>query len=333
MSNQPTTSQEEMDLTNVFKLLMRGFYWVMAVCFKAIDFLLKFWWALVALIVAGVLLGYFTMGDPSYKASLVIQTNFNTQPYVYNAVEQFNLNLKEDDTRFLVEVGLDTLDPGINKATMDPVIDVIDLLENVKTGDRNLETVIEELNIEDDKELFATDRFYSSYTFHKLNLELSENGGKDEINALLDYINNKPLIKAISTEAKRNRIEHIERNEQTLKQMDDVVEAFVVTNEVANKNSGSMSFYNNSSNVDLRQLFLQKAELVLETEELKNELVTMEDAAVIVSDIQTSIDEGLGDKKYIVYPVFFVFIFVLIAGIRYVYRTLRKTLQQENLLD
>lgn len=333
MSMHQTTSQDEMDLTDVFALLKRWFYRFLAVCFKAIDFLLKFWWAIVALIVAGIALGIVTMGEPDYKATLILQTNFKTQPYVYNAVEQFNFNLKEDDSLFLKKVGLDPLEPGISKVELFPVIDVVDLLENVKTGDRNLETVIGELEVHEDVELFSSDRFYSSYTYHKLHIELSEKAGQKEIDALLKYINDRPLIKAISTEARKNKIEHIARNEQMLDQMDQVVESFIVTAEVANKNSGSMSFYNNSSNVDLRQLFVQKAELVLETEELKNELVTLEDAAVIVSEVQPSIDQGILDKKYILYPLVFVFLFMLIAGTIRTYRSVRRTLQQEQYLD
>lgn len=333
MSMNQTNSQDEMDLTDVFTLLRRWFYQFMALGFRAIDFLLKFWWAALILIIGGAILGFFSMGEPTYKATLIVQTNFKTQPYVYNAVEQFNLNVKENDTAFVESLGLNIDDLRISDAMLVPVIDVVGLLGNIERGDRNLETVIGELEVHKDEELFATDRFYSSYTYHKLSLELTEKGGQKEIDALMDYINNRPLIKAISTESKKNRIEHIARNEKTLEQMDAVVEAFVVTNEVANKNSGSMSFYNNSSNVDLRQLFLQKAELVLETEELKNELVSLDDAAVIVSDVQTSLDEGITDKKYIVYPVVFIFLFMLIAGIISGYRSMRKTLKEEQFLD
>ena len=75
---------------------------------------------------------------------------------------------------------------------VDPIIDVVNLLEMVKTGDRNLETVLGELNYEDDKEIFATDRFYSSYKYHKLILEMSPTAGQKQIDALMDYVNNNP---------------------------------------------------------------------------------------------------------------------------------------------
>jgi hypothetical protein len=333
MSNSSHTHQEEMDLTDVFSLIKRGFYRIAALFFRAFEFLLKFWWAVLILVISGIILGYVSMGEPGYKSTLVIQTNFETQPYVYNAIDQFNLNLKERDSAFMNQVGLNPNDPGVYKVMITPVIDVINLLENIKTGDRNLETVISQLNEEDDTELFATDRFYSSYRYHKLTLELSPRAGSKEINALMDYINNMPLIKKLSTEAQKNRIDHIAKNERTLEQMDAVVEAFIITSEVANKNSSNLSFYNNSSNVDLRELFVQKSELIIETEELKNELVTMEDAAVIVSDVQTSIDEDILDKKYIMYPIILVLLFMLTAGIIYMYRNMKRTLQREQLLD
>jgi len=78
---------------------------------------------------------------------------------------------------------------------------------------------------------------------------------------------------------------------------------------------------------------MYKTELVAETERLKNELVEVGDAAVIVSSVQTSKDPSLTDKKYIIYPVLFVFIFSVLAVLRYTYVTMRKKVEEANYLD
>tara|TARA_R110002051_G_scaffold4229_5_gene22764 strand:+ start:100604 stop:101608 length:1005 start_codon:yes stop_codon:yes gene_type:complete len=334
MSTQQTSSQvDEMDLTDIFALFKRSFYKFLALCFKAVDFIFKFWWVILILIIAGATLGYFTKGKPYYTSSLVIQTNFDSQPYVYNAIDQFNKNLGENDVAFMKAVGLDPANPGIGEVTIQPVIDVVGLMESMKVSERTLGTIIDELYIDDETELFASDRFYTNYKFHKLEVGLSGEESLKSIDALMGYINNQPFMQRLKQEVVKNLEDRIAKNEQTLLQIDDLIANYSKNADLANRTSSSLTYFNNQNNLNVNGTLTFKNELIVETEELKNDLITYTDAAVVVSDIQTATERKLKDKKEIIYPIILVFLFLLFAGIRYTYLSLRKEVEAQDLLD
>ncbi len=334
MSTQPSsTHPDEMDIQDIFSLFKRSWYSFLALIFKGIDFIFKFWWILALLIVGGITLGYFSDNSSGYKSRLILKTNYQSQSYVYNAVIQFNQNISEGDVEFMQSVGLNPADPGIGKVSIEPVIDVVGLLDNIETSNRTLEAVIEQLEVEDDSELFATDRFYRNYKFHVVEIEMSAEKDVAAIDAFMNYINEQPYARALANEGKKNFAERIARNEKSIEQIDKVVDAYAETAEIARGSLDNLAFYNNPSNVNLREIFMYKTELVTETQQLKNEMVEVGDTAVVVSSIQTSKDSSITDKKYIIYPILFVFVFLFLAGVRFTYVTMRKKVQEANLLD
>lgn len=328
-----SSSSEEMDLTDVFELFQRWFYSFLAHVYRGIAFAFKYWWIFVILIAGGIALGYFTKDEPTHKASLILKTNFGSQSYVYNAIEQFNSNLEENDVAFMKSLGLDPEDPGVYDVTIEPVVDVVGLLDNIETSNRALETVIDKIELENDEALFSTDYFYKNYNYHKMTLEVSASQGKLSIEALLKFINDQPYIKELSVEARKNYKEKVEQNETTIAQINKIVEVYSTAAEIANNTSSSLSFYNNPTSLNMREIFLYKTELMAGTEKLRNEWIGFTDAAVIVSSIETSKDVGLLDKKEIIYPILFVFLFCFLASMRYFYKLFKVKLQEENLLD
>jgi len=332
-SSTPENAIDELDLADLFSLIKRWTYSLLALAFKAIDFLMKFWWLVLALIVIGVVLGKFTMSPTPYKATVIVKTNFDSQPYVYNAIEQLGAKISDRDPKFISSNILGGADGAVLSAEISPIIDVISLLEGVsKTDSRSLSSVLKELSVEDDVELFASDRFYSNYEYHKLEIALL---GQDKkyVKSVLDYINNQPAMLDIKKGFSKNQDERIAANDKMLSQIDVLITSYTDNIGVVSKNAEKLSYYNNQNNININGALDLKKEILLETEELKNEKITSTDALVALSDVQIVEDIGLKDKKYVYYPILFVFLFMLFAGIRYTYTSLRKRLEQENLLD
>ena len=333
-TQQPSsTSPDEMDIQDVFSLFQRTWYRFLAVIFKGFDFLFKFWWLVALLIIGGIVLGYFSDNSSGYKARLVLKTNYESQSYVYNAVIQFNENLSEGDVPFMQSVGLNPAEPEISTVEIEPVIDVLGLMDKIETSDRVLETVIEELEVEDDAEIFGTNRFYRNYKYHILTVELSSEEGTKAIDALLKYINDSEYAKKLAVEGEKNFREQIAHNERTIAQIDKVADAYGASTELATGDLDKLSFYNNASNIDLRELFEYKGQLTEETKQLKNEVVEVGEVGVIVSEPEIWKDSSLLDKKYIIYPIFFVFMFCFLAAVRFTYITLRRKVKEADLLD
>ena len=172
---------QEMDLKDIFTLFQRTFYKFLALCFKAIDFIFKFWWIILLLIIAGAVVGFFSKGKPTYRSEVVVQSNFDSQAYLYNAIKQFDENLSEKDSVFLRSVDLALENTLIKSVEIKPVIDVMGLIEDIKTSDRTLTTIIKELEVSDEEELFASDRFYTNYKYHKLTVDLASEEAKSQI--------------------------------------------------------------------------------------------------------------------------------------------------------
>lgn len=332
---QPASNaDQEMDLTDIFALFQRLFYKFLALCFKAVDFVFKFWWIILLLIIAGATLGFFTKGKPSYRSVVVVQSNFDSQAYLYNAIQQFDDNLSEKDATFIESVGLTAKETSIKGVKIGPVVDVMGLIGELKVSDRNLTTIIKELEVDDDTELFASDRFYTNYKYHRLIIDLRSEEAKKDIVKIIDYINKKPFIQKIKEERTKNTQERINQNELLILQSDALIENYTKNADLSNQiTNEKLSFFNNSNNLNVNGILTFKNDLAIETETLKNDLAESLDAVVVVSDLQTAKQESFKKRKEIIYPVVFVFIFLLLAGIRFTYLSLRKQVEAQNLLD
>lgn len=332
---QPASNaDQEMDLTDIFALFQRTFYKFLTLCFKAVDFIVKSWWIILLLIIAGAVSGFFSKGKPSYRSILVVQSNFDSQAYLYNAIQQFDNNLSEKDTLFLKSLELPTKDSPIKGVKIRPVIDVMGLVEDLKVSDRTFGTIIKELEVSDDEELFASDRFYTNYKYHKLIIDLRTEDGKREISKIIDYVNKNPFIQKIKEERTKNIQERIYQNERLIVQSDGLIESYTKSADLSKQIANDkLSFFSNSNNLNVNGILTFKNTLAIETEKLKNELVESMDAVVVISDLQTAERESFKDRKEIIYPILLVFIFLILAAIRYTYISLRRTVEEQNLLN
>lgn len=327
-------TDQEMDLTDIFTLFQRNFYKFLAGCFKAIDFILKFWWVILLLIIAGATIGYFTKRKPSYRSTILVQSNFDSQAYLYNAIQQFEDNLSEKDSVFLKNVGLPVKETPIIGVKIKPVINVLGLVEELKASDRALSIIIQELEVDDDEELLASDRFYTNYKYHKLTVDLASEEAKSQIAKVIDFVNNKPFIQRIKDERIQNLKERIAQNESIMVQSDALIKSYTQSAELSNQIANEkLSFFNNSNNLNVDGILNFKNTLAIETEQLKNDLVESLDAVVVISDLQTAKKESLKDKKEVIYPILLVFIFLFFAAVRYLYVSLRRDVEAQNLLN
>ncbi len=319
---QPATEQE-MDLTDIFNVIGRFFKSIVYSFFKVVDFIFKMWWVIILLILAGVALGYFTKGAASYEANLLLKTNFKSQSYVYTAIEQFNNNLAEGDAAFIESLSENPETFTVKSVSIEPVVEVLDLIAYIGENDRALGEMTREFKLEDDRELFATDRFLSTYKFHKLKIGLSSDQDLEDINTFLSFINSNPYATELKEKGVASHKEFIESQEESIKQINDLIEAYSKENGIIN-NKDEDGFYFNNRSDNISDLFDVKSLLVRNLEEYKNDDVSYTDVAVIVSDIQASRDSSILDNLIIIYPVLFVLFFLVAAGIVNGYQSYRR---------
>jgi len=304
-NNEPSV-QQEIDLADIFSLIGRFFKGIVYFFFKILDFMIKRWWIFLLLIIVGASLGYFTKSEPSYKANLLIKTNFKSQSYVYTAIQQFSDNLAEGDTDFITSLGK-------NPETYS-IVEVLDIIAYIGENDRVLGEMTREFKLEDDKELFATDRFLSTYKFHKLELGLSSDKQLEDIQSLLSFINDNEYARGLKAQGIKSHKEFLESQEKSIEQIDKLIESNNVENGFTNSTAGEGFYFNNRS-YDIAGLFDIKTILTKSLEEYKTDKVSYTDVAVIVSDIQASRESSILDNMIVIYPIIFVSLFLILAGI------------------
>lgn len=320
--NQSAT-QQEMDLTDIFSLIGRFFKNIVYFFFRVFDFVLKMWWVILLLIIAGIALGYFTKGAPSYEANLLLKTNFDSQSYTYTAINQFNSNLAEGDVDFITSLGQDPETFSLKAVSIEPVVEVLDLIAYIGENDRALGAMTREFKLDDDKELFATDRFLSTYKYHKLSLGLSSDTNLKDIQTLMSFINDKPYAQELKTKGLVNHKEFLKSQEKSIEQIDALINSYSEENGLLDSKSEDGFYFNNRSD-NIADLFDVKTLLVRHLEEDKNDDVSYTDVAVIVSDIQASKDSSILDNLIIIYPVLFVFLFLALSGVVSLYKSYRR---------
>lgn len=318
-----SVNQQEMDLSDIFSLIGRLFKNVVYSIFRIVDFMIKMWWVFLLLIVAGIALGFVLKEEPSYEANLLLKTNFTSQAYVYTAIEQFNNNLEEDDEGFITSLGKSPENFSIKDVSVEPVVEVIDLVNYIGDNDGALGEMTREFKLKDDRELFATDRFLSKFKFHKLKFVFDSDKNLEDIESFLSFINENPYAKELKKEGLKNHKIYLESQEQSIAQINELINSFSKDNNISEQKDRE-GFYFNNQNENLASLFHTKSDLVEDLEIEKNDFVSYTDVAVIVSAIQVSKKSSITDNLIVIFPLGLVIIFLILSGIASVYKSYRR---------
>ena len=322
--NLPEGNVEDKDITDVVILVRKTFNWLLSQIFKGIEYCKKYWWVLSSLILLGVGISYFSENSLTYNSSLIVQTNFGGQSYVYNAIDQMNYNLKEGDKKFLDSTKIDTKDFSIRSLEREPIVDIVNVMAKIQLSDRSLNTIFGELNQKGDTELFSTELFNQNYKYHKLELNLSSKESEESIAAIMSFMNDHPFAQELKKESIRNLDERIEENDRSLTQINEVIDGYAQSLKSNSPNGDKLAFYNNQSDINMQEVFEYKAILGQNNEFLKNGRVGQSEVIVVVSSTEIALDNSVTKNTYFTYPFMLVFLFLFLAFLRYMYISLKK---------
>ena len=144
-----------------------------------------------------------------------------------------------------------------------------------------------------------------------------------DVQKFFDYLNNDSRLVVYKAEAEKNIEAQIAHNNKSLALIDGVFESYLSTE------NGGTDIGPRDKGFDLNELMDSKLIIQDRNQILKTELTLSKDIAVPVHEIQTRDAEGrLLNKKHIVYPILLVFLFFLLAYIRYVYLYLRNVARE-----
>jgi hypothetical protein len=209
----------------------------------------------------------------------------------------------------------------LKKLNISPIVNLNDILGRYELNDRKLEGLLRTIEFEDDDiKLYET--FNSEYYFHTLELILSNNANQKTLDKIIEYINSNKVLEELKESIVRDIKFQIENNLISIKQIDDVINAYKTNESMA---SPSDQIFVVDKDFNLHGLFGRKIEFQSRIQTLNENLVYAKDIVVVVNKSKI-IEEQLGfrSEKMRYYPLLFVFMFLLFSFCRHSYYYLRK---------
>ncbi|RDK88505.1 hypothetical protein [Marinirhabdus gelatinilytica] len=314
---------DEVDLVYVIKKIKEIIKGWIVLLFKAIDFALKFWFIILALILIGFGLGWYKVKDqkPSRKATVVAKLNYELFPYVENATLLYNSKAKKYDSLFLKPLGMNHWNPQVKEVMIEPIVDFKDITDDYQINERSLDMLLNRMEF--DEETPLNDILAKKYDYFKFDISLSGYATPEDVQRFFDFLNNDPELAEYKKVAQQSMREQIEHNKKSLSLIDGVFESYLSTE------NGGTDIGPRDKGFDLNELMDAKLLVQDRNQILKDEIVLSQDIVVPLHEIRTRDADGrLLNKKHIIYPILFVFVFFLLAYTRYVYLYLRDVAKE-----
>jgi len=314
------STADEIDLGIVFHKIKEGFTNFLISIYYGINFIKRNWWKILIVALIGGALGYYLSNSKKHSktTTIIVQNNFNSSSYVYEAIEQ--LNNKTNDSIYLKENGFNP-DGIIKDIEIEPIVNILEILEKTKYNSRAMEPLLEKADFED--ELLTSELFNTDYSYHRITMITNYLGSKKTIENILEYLNNNPKINEIKRVVIEDTKSHIKEINITLNGINNVLDAF--SEKPENLSKASQIYISTGSVVtDLGILVEKKGSYLKERRILKTELVKYD-------QIVTAINKPVLYKKTSIIvatmksmALIFVLLYLLIAFFYSKYLKIKK---------
>ncbi|KAA3623955.1 MAG: hypothetical protein DWP94_04625 [Flavobacterium sp.] len=309
-------NQEEVDLFVVLKRLNKVYQGFLASVYKGIRFVIKNWIVLTILIVGGYFIGGWWQRSltPTKEAVMIVQNNFDSSNYVYNAIDLLNVKYKQGHKSFVKQYGFDTENPDISEIVVEPIVNIVELLEKQETNDRNLESYLSRVTFEEDPLL--SEIYFPEYTFHKITIS-TEKSDPAIIDKVLNYLNNNEIYNKTKDVVVSETQLRIQRNDVSIANIDAIFDEYSGKNADGSKPS-EMNFLIQENN-NLHQLLDKKKELIEENEFLKKELIKYDSVVSLLNSPNFYNSSDFFSKKRTLLPIALVLLYIGFFVIRNIY--------------
>lgn len=297
---QNVQNDQEIDLSKISRKIARGFQ---SFIFNCIHFFIKNAIVIAVLFVIGLVLGYFLdKNQKSYNHEIIVIPNFRSADYLYSKIELINSKIKERDTTFLKDLGFE-YPKNISKIKIEPIIDPYNFIKDSKENFELLKLMSEEGSID---KILKDPITSKNYSFHTISFSTKGKATRSNtIDPLLGCLNDNEYLKILQEKAIENVKVKMQYNEQTLNQINGILNSF--TNEVNEKGSsrGNLVYYNENTQLD--EVLQAKYNLVSEQGNRRIELINYEK---IVKDISIISNIEKASSNKLIFPILLVFIFI-----------------------
>ncbi len=322
-------SSEEIDLGTIWRKTRELSNDVLLFFYKLIRFLLKNWLIIIALIVAGIIIGYFLekTGLKGKEGNLIVQINFDASNYVYNSIEHLNNKIVDNDTVFLKKYGFyNNKEVILTGVEIEPIVNIADILNNVDTESKNIEPVLEQAKYEDN--MLTSEIFIPEYKSHRITIKTNKNGSSETIEDILAYLNDSELMQRIKDLTVINTAKHIQRTEESIASIDSIVKRFGT--RPVTKPGGQIYFNTVDENDNMHMLFALKNTLIKNKEEMEIELLKYNNIVIPLDTPHLAWKRSFFDSKMKILPLLFVLLFIVFSYLLRLYHKAARIEKERN---
>ncbi|NBL65779.1 hypothetical protein GV828_11265 [Flavobacterium sp. NST-5] len=303
-SNAPQNiPDQEIDLAQVSQKIGGFFNNIYQLSIKFIFFVKRYIVVFILLFILGAGLGwYMDKKNNGYKHEIVVTPNFGSTDYLYGKIELLNSKINNGDTLFLKSLGFKH-PKRLAKFKIEPIVDPYNFVKGSEENFELLKLMSEDGSIE---KVIQDDVTSKNYAYHRITFS-TKGLATDEavINPLLNSFNDNAYYKVIQENIIQNVKLKIAFNEQTLNQINSILQSF---SDETNKSSkgGNLVYYN--ENTQLNEILKTKDNLINEQGARRIELVNFQKIVKDVSII-SNIKKKSGNK--FIFPFIFIFGFII----------------------
>ncbi|HET8886114.1 MAG TPA: hypothetical protein VFM70_07165, partial [Salinimicrobium sp.] len=264
-----SNTSDEIELGALFNAIKSFFKRILILIYRAFRFILKSWLVILVLIIIGAIVGYFLQQENKGKkeAVLIVQTNFNSTSYVYNAVNQINESAFDKENEEFEE---------IDKIEIKPVIDVSNLFDEFHV-DRNAVLLLLE-NYQEEEGPQSLEAFTPQFRFHEITVVFDHEATEKSIDKLISYLQKNTLLQEMKEVSLKNYEERLVYNREMVQQIDEVMATISESNETGN---GLVLMGENG--LPLNELLYLKRSLLHENDEITRDILAQQELVVLVN--------------------------------------------------
>jgi hypothetical protein len=301
--------------------------------FRFILFLKKNLLIFALLVLTGAALGYFLdQTNKSYDSEIIVSPNTGGTDYLYSKIELLRSKLGEGDTQFFKSIGINNPEKII-LIEIDPIIDIYSFVNQNTANTANAQNtqnfeLMKLLAENSDINKVIKDKMTSkNYPHHKIHIVTSSKTSDDEtIQPLLKFLNTDRYLNQILAISKENILIKMKKNEELINQTDSLIN--ILTINLSKNEKGSNLVYNNENN-QINSFFDLKNNLI---NEIASQRIALVNSNVVIKDISTVVNikntKGVNNKLKLVFPVLFLFLFLLFKIVSTFYRKQQLKLNQ-----
>ena len=316
-------TNDEIDLGTIINYVQKGYHSFLRGVYNAVQFVKRNWIVLLALIVGGVLLGIWkdNKTKPLKETEIIVQINHGTANYIYTIVEQLALKQKDYDYTALKEMGVFEGNMlSVVGVEIEPIVNITEILEDIRTTDRSLEVILEQAQFED--ELLTSNIFVPEYTFHKMKFITTPGATEAGIDNFLAFLNSDEKFVKIRDISKNNLEFRIEENKKSVAYLDAMFESYGNPTK-GNTISTTNAFYDfNLTNFHL--VYQEKSNILMNNHRLEVQYANADETIVALTKPILTYQKTILSKKRFVYPIALVLAFLILASFYRMYKKGKK---------